>query len=155
MRAVNDSFGRKDGVLRSSDLVEKRISNRNPIESYLHDGGPKTSRLASMRTRSHPQGLDSFNPYQKCTVFTPTGLFHMRWKVLCCSAAPASELEKRKPWAPGRRNGAEALRNAKRVLFKKRKPTREDIVVVEMEALVRGRRWMSVIGGSGRGFPSE
>jgi hypothetical protein len=47
------------------------------------------------------------------------------------------------------------LRNAKRVLFKKRKPTREDIVVVEMEALVRGRRWMSVIGGSGRGFPSE
>lgn len=68
----------------------------------------------------------------------------MRWKVLCCSAAPASELEKRKPWAPGRRNGAEALRNAKRVLFTKRNPTREDMVVVEMEVLgEREEGWSS------------
>ena len=80
----------------------------------------------------------------------------MRWKVLCCSAAPASELEKRKPWAPGRRNGAEALRNAKRVLFTKRNPTREDMVVVEMEVLGERERkdGRPVIGGRGS-FPSE
>ena len=69
--------------------------------------------------------------YQKCTVFTPTGLFHRRWKVLCCSAAPASELWKRRPWAPGRRKGPWALRNAKRELLRKRKPTRDDMVVEE------------------------
>lgn len=69
--------------------------------------------------------------YQKWTVFTPTGLFHRRWKVLCCSADPASELWKRRPWAPWRRKGLEPLRKAKRELLRKRKPTRDDMVAVD------------------------
>lgn len=83
--------------------------------------------------------------YQKCTVFTPTGLFHIRWKVLCCSAAPASELWNRKPWPPGRRNGPEALRKAERALLKKRKPTRDDMVT----ELTEGERALGLRGEKG------
>lgn len=95
--------------------------------------------------------------HQKCTVFTPTGLFHMRWKVLCCSgAAPASELWKRQPWPPGRRNGAEALRNAKRALLKKRKPTRDDMAVEGRVMWLREGRWGGRAEASGdRGVSCE
>lgn len=94
----------------------------------------------------------SYSTHQKCTVLTPTGLFQRRWKVLCCSAAPASELWKRKPWAPVRRKGPVALRNAKRELLTKRNPTRDDIVTVGYGGLrgeEEGRRaGRPVIGAS-------
>jgi len=98
---------------------------------YLHNGGPTNQRVSAIIPTAFQYTPGTTVSYQKCTVFRPTGLFHMRWKVLCCwaASAPASELWKRKPWAPGRRNGAEALRKAKRVLLRKRKPTRDDMVI--------------------------
>lgn len=75
--------------------------------------------------------------YQKCTVLIPMGLFHRRWKPLCCcsaDAAPASVLWKRKP---GRRKGPAALRNAAREVWKKRRPM-WDVDIVGCSLLVVG-----------------
>lgn len=104
-----------------------------------------TGALPTSRTISHCRTQNTFNyiqhnkTHQKCTVFTPTGLFQRRWKTLCgcdsAAAAPASELWKRKP---GRRKGPVALRNAAREFWKKRRPMRDVGIVVDwLCALIR------------------
>lgn len=86
-------------------------------------------------------------PYQKWTVFTPTGLFHIFWKVLCCSpaAALASVLWNRNPllWL---RTFCPKLRKAARELARNRRPTRDDDMVVLYCNVYffffgRGRKW--------------
>lgn len=130
------------------------ISDEEIELSYLHNRGPAKQKSASIRSSKRDMICSMLkDPYQKWTVFAPTGLFHRRWKAFCCSPAPASELCQRKPWAPGRRNGAEALRNAKRALFTKRKPTRDDMVIAGMVIILRGKMdGCPVIGGRGS-FP--
>ena len=54
--------------------------------------------------------------YQKCTVLTPTGLFHRRWTIPSVEAAVASVVWYRLP-------ARESL-----TLCKKRRPAREDIL---------------------------
>lgn len=122
-----------------------RESHPTPIIRFLSQRTFITGALPTSRTISHCCTQNTFNyiqhnkTHQKCTVFTPTGLFHRRWKTLCgcdsAAAAPASELWKRKP---GRRKGPVALRNAAREFWKKRRPMRDVGILVDwLYALIR------------------
>ena len=60
--------------------------------SFTRAPNPSHNKMKRERKKKKPWGKGEKKKgttNQKCTVFTPTGLFHMRWKKLCCVESSA------------------------------------------------------------------